>query len=292
MREPKRQSRCPALQIKKKYSFLDKGNKNDYCVTQLINLICLGGSMENIKIENSFLQTFMARRLSSYVEPERAGTPRGEPIGFSAQKYAAVLYCLTNRPLKEIAKEIKVSYGLLRKWRTEDKFWDVFDETVTEFADTVINHLKKRADKQKELRDDYFSKSVDEMIKMYPMFLNWDEFLDIKLYFQGLVLFLFGKAKRHLEALVDEDDLDSLSFWYQLKGFINCLTTYTSESVEEYNKEFGDVIDTENKKMQEISYLACLNLLRKEKLSEEDRKMLIYVMHDQAGRYNYVKMDF
>lgn len=65
---------------------------------------------------------FIASKLQEYVEPERAGTPKGESIGLSRKKYHGALLSLTSLSLRKQAKQIGVSYGVLRKWRTEDAF--------------------------------------------------------------------------------------------------------------------------------------------------------------------------
>jgi hypothetical protein len=65
---------------------------------------------------------FIQDRLAAYVEPQRAGTPRGETIGFSRKKYHAVLLAMTNIDLKKQAQIIGVTAGVLRTWRAEPAF--------------------------------------------------------------------------------------------------------------------------------------------------------------------------
>jgi hypothetical protein len=83
------------------------------------------------------LGQFIEDRLRHYVEPERAGTPKGEPIGFSRKKFHAALLALTNVDLRKQAKHIKVSYGLLRKWRTEDAFFEQVMKLEDDFVKDV-----------------------------------------------------------------------------------------------------------------------------------------------------------
>lgn len=78
---------------------------------------------------------FIGQKLRQYVEPERAGTPKGTPIGLSRKKFHAALLALTNIDLRKQAKVIRVSYGVLRKWRTETKFWDCAEALTKEFLD-------------------------------------------------------------------------------------------------------------------------------------------------------------
>ena len=44
------------------------------------------------------------------------------PYGFSKKKYVASWLCLIELSNKEIASKSSVSCGLIRKWKTEDKF--------------------------------------------------------------------------------------------------------------------------------------------------------------------------
>jgi len=74
-----------------------------------------------------FGKLMLKRMMENYQEPTRAGTPKGDPIGFSRKKkWAALWMILYNRDsglgLKEIAKIAGVPPGVLRVWRTEGAF--------------------------------------------------------------------------------------------------------------------------------------------------------------------------
>jgi len=94
-----------------------------------------------IKNEPTFLQKFINEKLNSYVEPQRKGTPRGEPIGFSKQKYKATLLLMTNMKQKEIAELIGVSYGFLRRWRTEKKFLEMTKKHCNEYLEMAMAYF-------------------------------------------------------------------------------------------------------------------------------------------------------
>ncbi|QPD04918.1 MAG: hypothetical protein Nkreftii_002692 [Candidatus Nitrospira kreftii] len=81
------------------------------------------------------LGAFIQRKLREYKEPTREGTPKGEAVGLSRQKFhAALLTGLTSLDLKRISREVRVSYALLRKWRTEDAFCKAEYTAAEEFA--------------------------------------------------------------------------------------------------------------------------------------------------------------
>lgn len=99
---------------------------------------------------------YIARKELDYSEPLRAGTPRGEKIGFSIQKYLASLFVgLTNIPLKKLAEDLNrkygLSYGLLRKWRTEEDFKDAVQTQAEEFADFLIKRIRSWVLEEAEL---------------------------------------------------------------------------------------------------------------------------------------------
>ena len=85
---------------------------------------------------------YIKDHLCSHAEPVRKGTHRGDRIGMKKDKErAALLSSLTCRTPKAIALEVGVSYGLLRKWKTEDRFKDVMNSALTRFVLHFENHF-------------------------------------------------------------------------------------------------------------------------------------------------------
>jgi len=95
-----------------------------------------------IKFGKSLVEIF----IKNYPEPTRAGTRKGEPIGFSRKKRrAALLMILYNPPsglgLNEIAKIAGVSPGVLRKWRTEAAFKKAESEVCNEVGQMISSAM-------------------------------------------------------------------------------------------------------------------------------------------------------
>jgi hypothetical protein len=96
-----------------------------------------------------FIKPFIEAALKVYEEPVRAGTPRGEPIGNSRKKFEAVLWMIfcPELSLNEIGKLARISPGVLRVWRTQEKFLEAvmkWGETFgIAFCDTVELMLSK-----------------------------------------------------------------------------------------------------------------------------------------------------
>jgi hypothetical protein len=89
----------------------------------------------------TLLQAFIEEKLTSYVEPERKGTAKGDPIGLSKVKYEAGLYMLTRMTYKEIAEQLNVSHNVVLKWRTETLFMSTLDKHTNEFAELFGNRV-------------------------------------------------------------------------------------------------------------------------------------------------------
>jgi hypothetical protein len=84
---------------------------------------------------DGLLTGFIGEQLVRHVEPARLGTPRGAPVGFSRKKLAAALFALTSRDVKHTAKDLGVSYGVVRKWRTEVAFKALVERLEDEFIE-------------------------------------------------------------------------------------------------------------------------------------------------------------
>jgi len=135
----------------------------------------------------SILDRFIYEKLEAYIEPTRKGTPKGDPIGFPNAKYAATLFSMKRMSVKDTAAQLNISYGLLRKWRTEEQFNDLAIRHCIEYADLVKRHLQARAEKLLLLLSTYLDKPLDEVVNTPPPDLNFNEFVDIKFYSNLLI---------------------------------------------------------------------------------------------------------
>jgi hypothetical protein len=90
------------------------------------------------------LEQFFEEKMRGYVEPQRQGTPKGEPIGLSTVKFRASLLMLTNKRQKEMAQELGISHGLLRKWGTEEAFKKSMADHCNEYSLKYIEYVHKK----------------------------------------------------------------------------------------------------------------------------------------------------
>jgi len=92
----------------------------------------------------SLVEAYSEGRLEGYVEPERSGTPKGDPVGFSRKKLRAV-HLMVLHPqtlkLKDIAEIAGVSEGVIRVWRTQGQFIEAikeFGSALAQFISAII----------------------------------------------------------------------------------------------------------------------------------------------------------
>jgi hypothetical protein len=96
------------------------------------------------------LPNFIHSKLQHYLEPTKKGTPKGEAVGFSLTKYQATLFALRDNvldaeDLKAQAEELGISYGVLRKWRSEQKFKDQVAKHEEEFVALLLDNVQYNA---------------------------------------------------------------------------------------------------------------------------------------------------
>jgi len=124
------------------------------------------------KIITGALVNYIDNKFSSYHEPTRKGTPKGEAIGFSHVKYGATLLALTNIEVKKQANDLQVSYSMLRKWRTLDPFWEYVKKHSEEFALIFERKLKERTEMKNKLfkrwQNEIKNAQIDKVLNIKP----------------------------------------------------------------------------------------------------------------------------
>src|SRR5262245_17205994 len=102
----------------------------------------------------NLLKQFIEDRMHAYQEPTREGTARGEPVGFSRDKYhAALLSALTGLSQKSIADKLGISYGVLRKWHVESDFKNALSANLRDFNMFFWARIRENADGLEQFLD-------------------------------------------------------------------------------------------------------------------------------------------
>lgn len=161
------------------------------------------------KNADTLLSRFIFDRVEQYKEPSRKGTPRGETIGFSRDKYIASLYtALTVVKLKDIAGGLKISHGLLRKWKTEDSFKAQMEEHCRGFAKSFVSNVHERLMKRKVLNEAYQSQSREQMAKKQLPSMSYKEISDVDVYSNGLLLAIYTVLAEEANKAIEANDVN------------------------------------------------------------------------------------
>lgn len=242
------------LKLSVKKILLDNDDINDYNVTKM-------------KFTLTLLEKFIQDKLDGYTEPDRRGTPKGEPIGLSKIKYHASLLCgFTNEPLKEIARKLKTSYGVLRNWKLEDEFNSMVKNNLNSFGVAYRERLDERRTQLKPVMTE-LSNAGDLDILNAKRFLNSlsikEDLLDIHRYSIPLLNELLRVwGERHYDYSPDHAD------------FINDTYYYVVE-FEEYDLIIGCAgrVNRDNVQISKTELAYLFNCLSQKKVSDRQRKI-------------------
>ena len=108
------------------------------------------------------LTTFIKNQLRAYKPPLRAGTPKGDKIGFSREKFLVSLLSITSLKQKDIAAQAAVSHAVVRKWNTEPEFKQAVEKHRRELADTFMACLNRWL-KERKRQDKEYSKQLGRL---------------------------------------------------------------------------------------------------------------------------------
>jgi len=238
------------------------------------------------KNENSLLDKFFIQKIN-------------ESDSYSSFKYSALL-SLKNILLKDLARMLNVSYGALRKWRAEKKFWELVDQFHSEYINHLIEHLEKRGKRQKQLADEYFEKPIKEITHIPIPELGWAEFLDLKTYSPPLVLETLERVSKYMESLAEKiksqknaehtkRDPD-VAIFFQCDSFLSFLKQYPFP--KKRAKQHLSAVKHREETQQKTDHGFLVDSLAMGVLhSEEQRKELIYLAHSLIGNYVAIEMN-
>lgn len=225
------------------------------------------------------LEKFIREKLDNYVEPQREGTPKGEPIGLSLVKYKASLLLMASRKQKEIAEEVGVSYGLLRKWKTEQDFIKIVDEHVNEFSELRIKLLSEEEEKDLKKFKESLNKSAEEMLASLltetSILRSYDA--EINQYGTKLLKTIEEKLSKKVE-LQKKVTLFDFPFPSPMTVFLDHIRGVQSEasSVDSLRKAIDNI----------TSYIE--KCLLKPRLTETDKKLALMHLFMLAGLAEYI----
>lgn len=199
--------------------------------------------MKKLIESDTLLGKFVNVNFNCYVEPQRKGTPKGEPIGLSRRKLWALLHMMYRLKQKEVAKFTKVSHGVVLKWRTENvfkkesvkyenMFLHIVEKFFKEIFDSYIIFITQPRTEYKKIRKvsienqmshkiekafgDFAIHSDSLMIGVYKILdkVTWTYALKNTAYFQ-----ITRVIRETLFSLVDKAKFDKPIYEYPKDGF-------------------------------------------------------------------------
>jgi hypothetical protein len=209
----------------------------------------------------TLLESFISTKMNHHPLPERAGKNKGDSIGFPLNKFKASLLSLTVDTQQGIAKSAGVSYGLLRKWKTEKKFRDEEDNHRREFVQIFIRHFETRVAETTLLLNEHLKKPIKKILDEPCQALSVEEYRDM------------GKYDNEMLYTIVEA-LDS-KFINECKGFSSQYSNFLNDGkkvhfLKEISKPYD--LDIISRAMEvDVTYRFVIEALMCEGPLEEDR---------------------
>jgi len=178
-----------------------------------------------------FLADFITNKTATYVEPKRKGTARGERIGFSLPKYKASLLCaLTSATQEGIARALGVSYGLIRKWHTEQDFKEDMHRHMGEFRTYILERLHQKTKEHRSHYEHLTKKSLKKLSKTKITIPPY-QFTDAPLYGRLADIAIYHVLKEVMEQI----DGRYPPFALVVYGFLSALKPYRERALPSAN---------------------------------------------------------
>ncbi len=217
--------------------------------------------------KNTLLSIFINGKIADYKEPQREGTPRGEMIGFSNLKYRASLLMITNLKQREISSMLEIPFGTLRNWNSEESFRDLVFMHCQEFANILVDHVKK------EIAEHYeeFQNCLDGFSDEEPRYPVFDELKDAKVYGDCIKDLAKEKLLEPFMTITGKGSHTKVSWDFESKGSLE-LVLYR----ESFNIIFGNhpiKKETEKKILTSLTALSR-SILQKYDLNRKDNWIL------------------
>lgn len=224
---------------------------------------------KKFKLPHEFIQ----ERVDSYPEPQRLGTRKGDPIGLSKIKYAAALHGLTYKKPKEIAEEVGVSYGLLRKWGTEKEFVSVLQQHLDMYAQYCFHYLSNSYDeKGKYLINKFLEQPMEEIAQATCSHVLFEEFPK-ELKISPVLLYDLARMLLHVVTNRERDvyfDVYLLAFVHQFLLDIRVLRP------SDMKHPFFTTVRELFRSLRETLYREMRIIMRKKTITLQDRKLVVF----------------
>lgn len=226
----------------------------------------------------TLLTGFLNEKAREYVAPTRRGTAKGERIGFSVSKYLATLCALLNTGSnEETAKKLGVSYGLLRKWRSEVEFVELVDKHIAEFSIVFIQRVKERIREQECVDATFFQLPIEKMDSAEPNAVTYEEFDDVEAYNSRIFEKIVNELHRfgNLESDSEKESLFAIKCRFKVFEILDRVIASrgTPSPLKKLFLNYWAQIDPINTTLDVV-----IRRLGKPKMSEAEKKLAVYLL--------------
>ena len=231
----------------------------------------------------NLLSEYIEQKISSYVEPQRAGTPRGEKIGFSAKKHTTCLHVALGKiQLKELAKKAKLSYGLLRLWHSEPEFKQKIAKYREDFAFYIAHYIYEQKNKRDTAIHDYIEgKTKDPPEPSLDLRKAWE----CAHFINGYVISRLSKLNYDLLDRLGKSTPENADHVVQLHGIIFNFISYAQ------GKDPSDLWDSSDYYLGLVGHIR--NFLSSDDFSKDDkerRKTMVALTYIEK-RFHLMKLE-
>lgn len=232
---------------------------------------------------STLMVDFINDKIANYAEPQRKGTAKGEAIGLSASKFEVAMSMLYEHKLKDLAVKLNVSYGLLRKWRTEDEFKRTVERHADEFATFFWDYVQERNEQRNKAIEFYRHQPITKLMKEpYPLkSINEDEderMRDFHLYSDEVkkAILLVGLDR------VKKNELTYISFYSIMIDFSEFKTVMSQNADKIYDHCLKMTSEWEREIVAKIKAYILNPLQEKKKEALSDLNLLDAIMQEHS----------
>ena len=157
-----------------------------------------------------FIQEFIVFKYHYHEDPIRKGTPRGEKIGFFwVKQNACIALAVTNSKMKQIAEQLEISYGLLRKWKSEQDFQKEMSKHVWEFVMEILHRVDAEIEEGPKRFQDYIDGVNDDSNNLNTPFNPYSRVMvDAPQFSNGVMNLLTGFGDKFLKEATRKGSLE------------------------------------------------------------------------------------
>ena len=109
------------------------------------------------------MSRFINQNTERYLEPQKKGTSKGDPVGFSKIKHTASFLMIMDFKEREIADMLDMPVGVLRNWLTQTPFKTAVWGNCRRFAEYMFSDIEARIEHKMPIRQKDKKTDIDKI---------------------------------------------------------------------------------------------------------------------------------